>query len=102
MGFRSRSKGLARQRQARTRAHKARHHDKAILCAYAADVDKTRAELATELVVLEADLGDLRHSQVYFGDIESRIDALLLDALPEDADWFLDEFSAIMDRHVIK
>ena len=65
-------------------------------------MDKTRAELATELVVLEADLGDLRHSQVYFGDIESRIDALLLEALPEDADWFLDEFSAIMGRHVIK
>lgn len=65
-------------------------------------MDKTRAELASELVVLEADLGDLRHSQIYFGDLEIRVDTLLLDTLPEDADWFLDEFRAIMDRHVIR
>ncbi|RDZ29105.1 hypothetical protein [Lysobacter silvisoli] len=65
-------------------------------------MDKTRAQFAADLETLESDLGDLRHEQPYFGLIEDRMDALLLDASPNDADWLLDQLRALLDRRAVR
>ncbi|WP_147300623.1 hypothetical protein [Lysobacter silvisoli] len=59
------------------------------------------AQLKAGMAALEADLGDLKHEQAYFWDIEGRFDVLLSDASPEDAEWALNALRGMMDRHAI-